>query len=153
MCLRGSNVSVALLRTHKPMLRGSVPPVLTSLLYGMLGLEPDAARQRIRLSPWIPDDWTFFDVDDLRFGENRVTLRYHRNESAHTFALIPQAGTIPLRLIFEPSLEVQSITRVAVDGQNAVLDLRQHENRWICPMQVSLDHERTIVITTEEFGP
>jgi hypothetical protein len=124
--------------------------VLTTLLYGLLGIDPDAARQRIRLRPWIPGDWWFLEAAGLRFGDSRLALRYHRNDSAHTFQLVPLEGTIPLRIIFEPSVEARAITRITVDGVVATLDLRRADDRWICPVQVTLDHERTIVLTADD---
>ncbi len=126
------------------------------LVYGLLGVEPDAARQRIQLRPALPRDWSFLDVDNLRFGESRFALRYQCQAAHYTFTLQPLHGVVPVRVIFEPAIPAAEIASITVDGQRAALNLRRSGDRWVCPLQVVLDHERTIVIearAAETDGP
>ena len=98
------------------------------------------------MRPRIPRDWDFLDVNGLRVADSRIRLEYRRSGSEHAFLLQPLEGMVPLRVIFEPAVYASGIAGVTVDGQPAVLDVRRSADRWICPLQVVLDHERAIVI-------
>jgi hypothetical protein len=115
-------------------------------VFGLLGLEQDAPRNRVTLRPAIPYDWQFLTVDNLRVGEASFSVRYTRTGEQHTFELAPTSGSVPLRLIFEPRIRADRIERVLIDGRPAVLDVRRSDDRLVCPMQVELDSERSVMI-------
>jgi hypothetical protein len=79
-------------------------------------------------------------------GDSRIGLRYLQSGLSHTLVLTPLAGMVPVRAIFEPLIPAPAISRVTVDGKPAALDLRRRADGWSVPMQIVLDHERTIVV-------
>jgi glycogen debranching enzyme len=125
----------------------SAAMVVAPLVYGLLGFEPDAAKQRALLMPSLPDEWDRLDVDNLRVGDCTVSLHYERAGTVHRFRLLQTAGSVPLRIVFEPRVP-QRVTDVLVDGVRAALDLEQFGERTRCPVQVVLDHDREIAIET-----
>ena len=120
--------------------------LVADLAGGLLGWEPDASRNRVRLRPAIPQAWSTLEVSNLRVGDSRIGLRYRRSSLSHTLVLTPLAGMVPVRVIFEPVIPAPAISQVSVDGKPATLDLQRRAGGWIIPMQVVLDHERTIVV-------
>ncbi len=125
------------------------PAAVASFVSGILGFEPDAARNRTQLSPVVPADWSALEVDNLRVGESTLSLRYARNGDANTFQLLPGAGSIPIRVVFAPAVIGYGVSSVSVDGQLARLDLRRVNDRWVCPLQIELDRDRLILIKVE----
>jgi hypothetical protein len=124
--------------------------IINQFVYGLLGMEPDAVRQRVVVRPALPVEWDSLNVENLRLADAQFALHFERHAGTHTFALVPQSGTVPLRVIFEPMIAAQRITRVEVDGQSAALNLHRRADRWVCPLQIVLDHERRISIETAD---
>jgi hypothetical protein len=116
-----------------------------------LGFAPDPEKHRVVLAPKLPADWTALEVRNLRIGDaDTLTLRYDRSASTHTFVLSPEAGAVPPRLVFEPAIVAQRISRVTVDGVIADLNYRRAGDRIVCPLQVVLDHARTVEIEADQ---
>ena len=125
----------------------STAMAITPLVYGLLGVEPDAARGRLHLRPQLPDAWDRLDVRNLRMGEASVRLRYERHGSTFRFAVEQEEGAVPLRLIFEPVLP--GPVAVRVDGLPAELSVRPFGGRVLAPVQLALDYERVIEFDLE----
>ncbi|MGH7461588.1 MAG: hypothetical protein ACREMA_11255, partial [Longimicrobiales bacterium] len=123
---------------------------IAPVIYGFCGAVPDAARNRIELKTEIPLGWEFLELNNLRVGDNRFSFEYRRQGLSHSFRLRPLAGAVPLRVILEPALFATGIRQVSVDGQDAQLDIRRVGNRWICPLQIVVDHDREIVIEASD---
>lgn len=112
---------------------------------GLMGVGPDATRNRLRLRPAIPETWNRLAVRHLRVGRAAVTMDYDRTGARHCFRIEQSAGAVPLTLIFEPALP-GSLRSAAVDGRAAVLDPRRFGDRQIVPVQLVLDDVRTVVL-------
>jgi hypothetical protein len=122
---------------------------IASLVFGMLGVEPDAARGRLRLRPVLPRDWPELSLERLRMGEAHIDFRYQQNQDELQFSFNQVAGTVPMRVIFEPLIAASRIAGITVDGRPAALHLERQGERWSCPLQVVLDHERRICFSIE----
>jgi hypothetical protein len=129
-------------------LNNAAAMVVASLVFGLLGFEPDAAKHRVRLRPSIPPEWDALDVHNLRISDCTLSVSYARTGDLHLFRLSPTSGAIPLRLIFEPALIATEIGSISIDGAVASLDVRAWGDRRLCPVQIVLDHEREVVIET-----
>ena len=125
----------------------SAAMAIAPLVHGMLGLEPDAARGRLTLRPRLPAEWDRFQVTNLRVGDARLALRFRRDRGRHIFRVDQVAGSVPLRLVFEPAIP-GLVRSAAVDGQPAVLATRPFGDRCLAPVQLVLDHERTVELET-----
>ncbi len=123
----------------------STAMALAPFVYGMLGVEPDAARGRLRLRPQIPADWNFLNVDNIRMGDASVSLRYTCVGNVLTYSVSQTAGAYPVRLILEPALTAP-LQHATVDGIAATLNVVPFGERVVAPLQVILDETRVIVL-------
>jgi glycogen debranching enzyme len=127
----------------------STAMTVAPLVYGLLGAEPDAARNRLRLRPQLPDAWDRFEARMLRMGDAAISLRYERHQQHHVFRLEQERGAVPVRVILEPVLAGRGLRHALVDGQPASLGTVPFAGRMIVPVQLVLDAERVVEIHTE----
>ncbi|HET9984561.1 MAG TPA: hypothetical protein VFQ38_13275 [Longimicrobiales bacterium] len=122
--------------------------VLNGFVYGLLGAEPDAPRHRLRLRPQLPEAWDSADVLRIRMGEASLSLRFRREGALHRFEVEPEAGPVPVRVILEPALPGH-LRAAHIDGVAAQLDPRPFGERVIVPVQLVVDHSRTVELEVE----
>jgi hypothetical protein len=113
------------------------------LVTGMLGAVPDAARGRLRLAPRLPSGWDRLDVRGLRIGDATIELAVRRDDRTVRYTVDQASGTVPLRLILEPALD-RPISAARVDGRPADLAIRPVAGRVVAPVQLVLDHTRSL---------
>lgn len=123
--------------------------VVLGFVHGILGAAPDATRHRLTLRPQLPKAWRRLEVERLRVGDAEVTFRYLHETGKFTFELDQTTGAVPVTAIFEPLIEGR-VRTATVDGQPADLDTRPWVERTIVPVQLVLDHPRTIEIHVED---
>lgn len=115
----------------------------------LLGVEPDATRGRLVLRPRPPAGWARFQVASLAMGDAAVTLHYHRDGGTHRFVLRQSHGFAPIRCILEPELPGR-LRAARVDGTEARLEPVTLGERSRVPVQLALDHERTLELEMVE---
>lgn len=130
----------------------STAMVVAPLVYGLLGVQPDACVHRLRLRPQIPAAWDRLAVRRLRVGDAHLSLAYHRQGGRHTFELSQTRGAVPLNVVFEPALTGGHPVAVRVDDTVADLDVRPFGERVLVPVQLVLDGRRRVVIELDEHG-
>jgi hypothetical protein len=116
----------------------------------LLGTRPDALRGRLVLRPRIPEDWARLEVQGLAAGSAAVDVVYRRDGAGHRFTLSQRRGGVPLQAVLEPELPGGRVRVARVDGSSAELDPVRADGRWRVPVQLVLDHPRTLEV---EFGP
>jgi len=93
--------------------------LVTPLINGLLGWDPDAPGRRARLEPQLPGTWDSLVVERLPLGRRRLSVRLVRNDTSFT-ATISAEGSGVDTILFAPSLPVGSeVTEVRVDGSPA----------------------------------
>ena len=147
----------ALIR-HAPYTETDPAPFVVPLFMGMLGIEPDAARNRLRIRPQLPAHWDTATIERIRIGDALVSLDYRREPTAsgmlHRFTAEQTTGAVPVRLILEPVLAGTAVVAAAVDGTPAALVPRPFGTRILVPVQVVLDETRMIdIVTIQPDGP
>jgi hypothetical protein len=121
--------------------------ILTATLaHGLLGVAPDAPAGRLGLAPTLPTHSDTFQARNIRVGEVRVALEYHRNGPTHRFVLIPLEGRVPPMVVFEPAVAVGRVHAVRVDGRAAELDTAEAGGRTRVRVQLPLDGVRVLEI-------
>lgn len=113
-------------------------------LRDILGVEPDAPKNRLVLRPRLPEEWDHLDLRRLRFGDAEIDLSYRRAGDRHHFSLVQESGAIPVRVIFEPELPGARLVAASVDGEDAELAPRAGRSGVIVPVQIVLDDLRSI---------
>jgi glycogen debranching enzyme len=64
---------------------------------GLWGVAPDALRQRLAISPWLPDGWNEMGLRRLRIGGTTLDLRLRRREGRQVLQVSRLHGP-PIRL-------------------------------------------------------
>jgi glycogen debranching enzyme len=130
----------------------STAMVVAPLVYGLLGVQPDACVHRLRLRPQIPGSWDRLHVRRLRVADAHVSFSYHRQGARHTFELSQTRGGVPLNVVFEPAVPGGRPVAVHVDDVAAELETRVLGERLLVPVQLVLDATRRVVIELDEHG-
>lgn len=120
--------------------------VLPLLAAGILGIDPDAERGRLRLRLHIPAAWPRWGAGSIRMGDAAVDLHIERDDSSITISVDQVRGALPITLILEPTVHAP-VEACLVDGQAADLALRSFPDRVIVPVQLVLDAPRELRIS------
>lgn len=132
----------------------SIQPVIE----GMLGFQPDALKQRVTLAPWIPMDWEFFKVSNLRIGDHAIEISTERMpaspEGFQTMKYTMTAGQpVQLEVFLQPVLPPGSmVTQIIVNGEPASeWGFRSNSQGWVIP-EFGLIMENAAVIEITFYG-
>jgi hypothetical protein len=134
-------------RAPKPA-DGDVERIL-DVAVGVLGLDPDAARGRLRLRPAL-DRFDVLEARNIRFGDGTVSLQALRNGAQTSIRVAQDAGGIPITVLLEPFLPGPGSS--AVDGRPADLEARTAERRTLVSVQLVLDEERELLVRSDSGG-
>lgn len=116
------------------------------IAFTALGIEPDAARGRLRLRPRL-DQMDELSARNIRFGDGSVRIGATRAGGRLTIRVEQDAGGIPITLLLEPF--VRGHRTATVDGRAADLHSQTLAGGTILPVQLVLDEARTLVV--EEY--
>jgi glycogen debranching enzyme len=127
--------------------------VITPLLRGLLGIEPEDGGRGLRVAPQLPADWEQVEVRKVPAGEGRYDLCIQRRPGRLTLRVEPRAGggRLPgIRLTAAPAFPLDAELRAAsVDDRparfrpRAVGDVRFAEvvvERLTRPTQIAFEH-------------
>ena len=97
--------------------------VITSLMRGLMGLEPDAPGSSLRWSPHLPPDWTGVTIRNLKVGPSTLTLRMSQSETGADLKVA--ASGPPVKLTFAPEIPLGSGNlRATLDGRTVAAGTR-----------------------------
>ncbi|MBI2073625.1 MAG: hypothetical protein HYT81_11470 [Gemmatimonadetes bacterium] len=89
--------------------------LVSPVMYGLLGWEPDAPAGRARLAPQLPPGWDRATVRHLRVGPSDLTVQFERGSGRATTTI---SASAPLNLEFAPSVPAGARqVRVTLDGR------------------------------------
>ena len=121
-----SGSSYAPLSTSSPHQIWSAAMVISPLLRGLLGLEPDTPAKQLRFTPHPPAHWESFAVENLRVGRTKVNLSYRRTADAISVEL-QRAGEGDLTLEFSPAVSLRAeIQGVEVNDRPVAFERQAH---------------------------
>ena len=92
--------------------------MVSDMALNKLGMDPDAARGRLRLRPRM-DEMDELSARNIRFGDGSVRIRAVREHDVLTIRVEQDAGSIPFTLLLEPF--VRQTGPATIDGQPADL--------------------------------
>jgi hypothetical protein len=127
------------------------PAGILRLVRRLLGAEPDASRGRLVLRPRPPAGWSQFEATGLVMGEAAFAVSYRRQGPLHWFTVRQDRGAAPARLVLEPELAGR-LVGARVDDAPAELTPMTVEGRTRVPVQLTLDHERTLELEMDGAG-
>ncbi|MBR9989888.1 MAG: hypothetical protein KFH98_09045 [Gemmatimonadetes bacterium] len=132
--------------------------LILDVVSGTLGIEPDAARGRLRLRPRL-DRLDELDVRQIRFGDGSVSLSavftagptsggpdtVDRGGDRLVIRVEQEAGSMPMTVLLEPF--VRRVGTATVDGRPADLAPQSVAGAVTVPVQLVLDEARTLVLS------
>jgi glycogen debranching enzyme len=106
------------LSTSSPHQIWSAAMVVSPVLRGMLGLETDAIRRSVRLTPHLPADWTRFSIGNVRLGKNTVLLNYKKTDEGILLETGLTSGSEECTVEFRPAISLKAkVQRVDLNGK------------------------------------
>lgn len=109
------------LSTNSPHQIWSAAMVVSPILKGMFGLEKDAAKKTLKFVPHVPADWTDLKIANVRVGESRIDLSFHKTLSDITLEATRTGAECELD--FEPALANSAWNiRLDVNGRQQTYD-------------------------------
>lgn len=122
--------------------------LIRSWVEGVIGVRPDAVYGRLRLGPELRPEWRRLRVRGITQGTVRVSIDCLREGSEFAFRLQQDSGRVPVNLIFEPLLPVQSVEGVRMGNEDADVTLLREPGGIRLRCQFPLDPERRLTVVT-----
>ena len=122
--------------------------LLSPIMYGLLGWEPDAPAGRARLAPQLPPSWDRVSVRHLRVGSARLTVQLERGSGRATATV---SASAPLNLEFAQSVPAGARdVRVTLDGRavEARSELGPHDQHVQVTVPVAAQPQKVEVTWT-----
>lgn len=100
--------------------------VITSLMRGLLGIEPDASMAEIHFTPHLPPDWSGVTIRNLKVGQSTLNLELEQAEAA--VSLKVNDNGLPVAITFAPEIPLGSQDlRATLNGQPVSAEIRSYE--------------------------
>lgn len=131
-----------------PVIRDDVAAaadLVIHLAHSILGLEPDAPRHRLWLRLRPPTATASFAAGGIRVGDDIVSVAMEVEPGRLRVAIEQDAGAIPITALLEPFVPGR-LLHARVDGTAADLGPRPSGPGTVLPVQLVLDHARTLEI-------
>jgi glycogen debranching enzyme len=93
------------LSTSSPHQIWSAAMVISSILRGMMGLDTEAAHNRIVLAPHVPPDWNSFAIHNLHAGAATLNFNWHRTADEITLDIESDTAA---QLHFSPAVSLRA---------------------------------------------
>ena len=118
---------------------------LNTFAHGLLGIEPDAPRHRLRIRPRILPNGGQIAIDRIRCGDASVTLEVQSGVDEIELRVRQDEGAIPLTALLEPVVAAP-VAAVFVDAHPASLNIAPLGTGTLVPVQLVLDEARSLTI-------
>jgi glycogen debranching enzyme len=114
--------------TSSPHQIWSSAMVISPILRGLFGLQIDAEKHQVTLTPHIPADWTSFTMRNIRVGDARLDIHYKKSADALTIEA-DRSGTGDCWLEFSPALSLRAeVVSVELNGRPLVFKVQPNQN-------------------------
>jgi hypothetical protein len=120
----------------------------------MFGLQTDAEKRQITLSPHVPADWTHFAMRNVREGGTAVDFEYHK--TADSLSLETKStGTGNCWVEFSPSISLRTqVLGVTLNGRALAFKMQPNTNdqHVYVRFPVSGGTNRVVIRLKHDFG-
>jgi glycogen debranching enzyme len=94
--------------------------LVSPLVRGLLGWQPDAPAGKATLAPHLPAEWDAFSASNLAVGGSKLSVEVSKVPGAYRLRVRREAGTGPLALRVAPALPLGATVEAATVGGTAV---------------------------------
>jgi len=137
--------------------------VIQPALEGMLGLDADAGRNRLKLAPALPPDWDSLEVSGIRTGNSRINMKFNRNGNLLSYRFKSE-NTEPPVVEFSPILppgtqalscrlnhrDTPYTTNISPSGTNVKLELKPGKDDLL---EIEVSHGISVLPVVQEPKP
>lgn len=117
--------------------------VLQPAIEGMLGLEVDAANNKIKFSPRLPADWSSIKVERIKIGRHFINFSMNRS-SGKTFYDFSSSSSKQLMIDFNPTLPLGiKIVKAMINSKPITIE---QSNNGIIHLSFKLGKTAKVVI-------
>jgi GH15 family glucan-1,4-alpha-glucosidase len=135
------------LSTSSPHQIWSAAMVISPLLRGMFGLEPNAVNRVLTVSPHLPANWARFSLANIRVGEDALWLNYTQTEGAIVLEAARTQGQDDCTLEFRPAMSLRArILKVDLNGKPIPFHLEPHDTDQHVIVRIPIrDHNNNVL--------
>jgi glycogen debranching enzyme len=106
------------LSTSSPHQIWSAAMVTSPLLRGLLGLEMDAPHRRLSFTPHPPADWKRFSVENVRVGNDTISLDYEKTGEGISLEAGLTTGSKDCTIEFHPAISLRAkVQKASLNGK------------------------------------
>ncbi len=96
---------------------------LQPVIEGMLGFQPDAPHQALTITPNLPANWNFIEIQNLRCGNASININMQKNEASISWTFIPSQGSVNIN--FRPVFNYgATVGRITVNGKTIPFEIK-----------------------------
>jgi glycogen debranching enzyme len=122
--------------------------VITTLMRGLLGLQPDALTPELRWEPHLPRDWPGVTITNLQVGQ--TTLSMEMKQSATEITLDVKESGPPLSMTFAPQIPSGSEkVRAMLNGRPLNATIRSYHQDTHAETQFRITPQTEVVLNFE----
>jgi hypothetical protein len=96
------------LSTSSPHQIWSAAMVVSPLMRGLLGLQPDAGAATLTFAPHVPADWTSFEIRNQQVGSAKLDLKYAKDLNGITLEVKATGNNSPSTVDFQPAVSLRA---------------------------------------------
>jgi len=124
--------------------------VLQPALEGMLGFKPDAMNKTIRLQPDLPANWDSLSVENLRFGDDYMSFKMHRDSNKYIYKF-EKSNDDAIKVFFNPTFPAGTdIEYVIVDGKRVKFSAESLGQAEVLPLVIDVKPKTLVEIGYEK---
>ena len=141
--------------TSSPHQIWSAAMVISPILRGMLGLQIDAAKHEMNLSPHVPADWTSFAMRNVHVGGGVSLDLQYRKTSDNIVLEAKRNGTGDCWIEFSPAFSLRTqITSVEMNGRPLAFKVQPNSNdqHLLVRFPVSGGPNKMVIHVKNDFG-
>ncbi|MFA5805825.1 MAG: amylo-alpha-1,6-glucosidase, partial [Melioribacteraceae bacterium] len=102
--------------------------VLQPTIEGMLGLEVDAANNKIKFSPRLPADWDFIKVERIKIGNDFINFEMKRINGKYFYNFTPTSSK-QIRIEFYPLFPLGTeFQKVEINGKPTEIEKQNYKS-------------------------
>jgi hypothetical protein len=127
---------------------------ISPILRGMLGLEIDAAKHQMNLTPHIPADWTSVGIHNVHVGGVSVDLRYRKTTDSIELEA-NRTGNGDCWIEFSPAFSLRTqIVKVEMNGRPLPFKVQPNSNdqHLLVHFPVSGGPNNLVILVKNDFG-
>lgn len=91
------------------------------IVHQFFGIQPNAAQKEIVIKPQMPDKWNNASLENVKVGDNEVSVYYHKSSKSLTVRTIQTRWDWSLKVIL-PKAKFQNANLVVRQGEDISLD-------------------------------